>query len=292
MTLRRILLATLIGCITLSVGCRHRCHKLRRDECSVPAPFYGSPPTNPGGSGGARLPPTNIAPPSYYTPPDNIPQRKPEILLPSDPPNTSRSIPRSGVIIYPPTGGDPLVNNPETASAMPKVPSAPSAELFPVPPAAITSPLPTGIADFAKVKENVFSGLKPNLDGLAWLKKNNYKSVLRLRKPTDTDEADQPLVEQQGLRFVSLSVAPETLDQNLIDQFNDVVGNASNRPILVYDKDGSLAGVMWYLHFRTVESLKDDEARLRAMKHGLRENGDAEQVALWLAVQKYLSTKE
>lgn len=289
MTLRRILLATLIGCVTLSVGCRHRCHKLRRDECAVPAPVLGAPP--PVRGLGGTLPPTNIGAPSNFGPPANI-QRKPEILLPSTPPSTSNAAPRSsGVIIYPPTGADPLLSVPEATKPMPKG-NAPSAELFPAPPAAITNPLPTGIADFVRVKDNVYSGLKPNLDGLSWLKKNNYKAVLRLRKPTDTDEADQPLVEQQGLKFVSLSVAPETLDRNLIDQFNEVVSNPGNQPILVYDKDGSLAGAMWYLHFRTVELLKDDEARLRARKHGLRENGDGEQVALWLAVQKYLSQKD
>jgi protein tyrosine phosphatase (PTP) superfamily phosphohydrolase (DUF442 family) len=160
-----------------------------------------------------------------------------------------------------------------------------------MPPREASNPLPTGIADYARVKENVYSGLKPNLDGLNWLKKNNYKSVLRLRRPSDTDEADQPIVEQQGLNFSSLAVSPETINQELIDRFNQQIANPENLPMLVYDRDGTLAGVMWYLHFRTVELLKDDEAILRAKKHGFRENGSSEAKELWLAVQKYLSER-
>ena len=46
---------------------------------------------------------------------------------------------------------------------------------------------------------------------------------------------------------------------------------------------------MWYLYFRSSESLNDQDARARASRFGLKENGDAEQTQLWTAVQKYLS---
>jgi hypothetical protein len=48
---------------------------------------------------------------------------------------------------------------------------------------------------------------------------------------------------------------------------------------------------MWYLYFRTSDMLKDDEARIRAGRFGLKEKGTPEQAALWTAVQKYMAER-
>ena len=216
------------------------------------------------------------------------------LLLPTNPSGASQYPPRNpnpGVRLYQPA---PAEGSPETPipSPMPKGPvmPPPATELFPPPPSNTNPAFSSGIADFAEVKEGISAGLKPNLPGLEWLKAKGYKTVLRLRKPTEED-TDQATVERQGLKYLSIAVSPETLNQDLIDSFNKIVGDATNQSLFVYDRDGSLAGSMWYLYFRTSESLKDDEALLRARKYGLRENASADQTALWLAVQKYLASK-
>ena len=63
----------------------------------------------------------------------------------------------------------------------------------------------------------------------------------------------------------------------------------AQRPLFVYDRDGRLAGALWYLHFRMVEKVDDVTARARAARLGLRDDGDSEQRRIWLAIQKMLS---
>jgi protein tyrosine phosphatase (PTP) superfamily phosphohydrolase (DUF442 family) len=283
MSLRYLTILLVIGVSLSETGCRHSCGK--RDNCSSTnrLPIGAIPIPN-----GSNIPPSNIPPSSINE------KRTPEILLPQNSNSPSNFVPKrgsNGTRLFSPE----ISESSETPrSKMPTGPSAgplpPSSDLFPPPPKS-TSPFPSGIADFSRVKENVTAGLKPNLDGIRWLKDNGYVTILRLRKPTEED-TDQALIERQGMKYVSLPVAPELVNQRLIDEFNSIVKSESNRPLFVYDKDGSIAGSMWYLHFRIAESFKDDEALLRARQLGLSEDGNADQRALWLAVQKYLSTKQ
>ena len=58
-------------------------------------------------------------------------------------------------------------------------------------------------------------------------------------------------------------------------------------PLFVFDRDGSVAGGLWYLHFRLVEKLSDEKARAEAARLGFREDGASR--TMWIAVQNYLS---
>jgi protein tyrosine phosphatase (PTP) superfamily phosphohydrolase (DUF442 family) len=164
---------------------------------------------------------------------------------------------------------------------------APPSSTFPPPPRGPS--LPVGIADFAQVKPDVTTGLKPDLDGLGWLKDRGYRTIVFLKKPGEEDAADRRLVERHGMRFIALQVSPESLNAATVEEFNRTINDPSGRPVFVYDRDGTTSGSMWYLYFRTSDLLGDDEARLRAGRVGLKEKGTPEQMAMWLAVQKYLA---
>jgi protein tyrosine phosphatase (PTP) superfamily phosphohydrolase (DUF442 family) len=149
--------------------------------------------------------------------------------------------------------------------------------------------LPVDIPQFTTVKDRVAAGLKPYPDGLQWLKDNGYRTVLHLRHPGEDDNADRKQVEKHGLTYLSLEVSPETLTRELAEQFNAVVNDAGKRPLFVYDKDGVLAGGMWYLYFRLAEGLGENEALTRARRLGLREEQEGEGRRMWLAIQQVLS---
>jgi protein tyrosine phosphatase (PTP) superfamily phosphohydrolase (DUF442 family) len=151
-----------------------------------------------------------------------------------------------------------------------------------------TPALPAGIAQFAIVGDKVAAGLKPDLDGLDWLQANGYRSVLQVRSPATEDVADRRQVERHGMTYASLEVTPQTLTRALVDRFSKAVADGNASPLFVYDRDGQLAGMMWYLHFRLTERLPDDRARARAVRLGLRTDG-AERAELWLAASKLLS---
>jgi protein tyrosine phosphatase (PTP) superfamily phosphohydrolase (DUF442 family) len=172
---------------------------------------------------------------------------------------------------------------PESAEPPKTLPDKPTS-----PERAPTPKLPAGIAGFAEAVPGVASGLRPMLEGLDWLKANGYKAALQVREPGESGDADRRLLEQRGLRYLTLEVSPKTLTPEVVAEFNRVVADPANRPLFVYDKDGGLAGALWYLHFRTAGQLPDEEARKKAAALGLKEDGDGPQREMWLAIQKYL----
>jgi len=135
----------------------------------------------------------------------------------------------------------------------------------------------------------VASGLKPLLEGLDWLKDNNFRTVVHVRLPGKDDSADRRQVEQRGLRFLSLEASPQTLSKTTIEDFNHIVADPSNLPLFVYDYDGALAGGLWYLHFRMIDHASDQAARQKAARLGLPDDQNGDHKLIWLAIQKLLA---
>lgn len=189
---------------------------------------------------------------------------------------------KGGVQLYPPIVSE---NDKPAPPPAPKVdsgvqPKAPS--VFPV-----------GIPQFAMAHDKVASGLRPGLeDGLDWLQANGYKTVLYIHEPGETFAADRKQVEKRGMRFVDLEVSPLALTPKLIEDFNRTVADVDFQPLFVYDRDGALAGSLWYLHFRTAEKAGDERAQEQARGLGLRTDRDGLHRDMWLAVQKYLSEQK
>lgn len=151
-----------------------------------------------------------------------------------------------------------------------------------------SSPVPPkGIPQFAMAREQVASGQRPFEEGFSWLKQENYRTVLHLRAPGEDDAADRDAVTQRGMQFRSLEVSAETLTPALLDQFTKIVNDRDLLPLFVYDRDGVLAGALWYLYFRNVDKLSDAEARAKATRLGFRNDEDSKK--MMIAVQKFLN---
>jgi protein tyrosine phosphatase (PTP) superfamily phosphohydrolase (DUF442 family) len=224
-----------------------------------------------------------------------VPPAPPAAAL--NPPAPIASSPPAGAYQPPPPGvslGGPVPVAPDQQRESARLGSPQSPE---PPRAAPEKPrrspeLPVGIANFAEALPDVASGQRPMLDGLDWLKANGYRAVLQVRAPGENADADRRLFEQRGLKYLTLEVSPTTLTPQLVDEFNKIVTDPANRPLFVYDRDGSLAGALWYLHFRTAGKLSDEEARRKAAPLGLKEDADGASREMWLAVQKYLADQE
>jgi protein tyrosine phosphatase (PTP) superfamily phosphohydrolase (DUF442 family) len=250
--------------------------------CAV-CPAYPTPPPH------AAAPAVALNPPAPVNPPAAAGGYQP---LPSGP------VQQAWGPASPPTAnlGGPVPVNPERPRESARLGAPESAEppkaVPPGPERAPTPRLPVGIANFAEVMPGVASGLRPMLDGLDWLRANGYKTALQIREPAENGDGDRHLLQQRGLTYLSLEVSPKTLTPAVVDEFNRIVADPANRPLFVYDKDGSLAGALWYLHFRTADKLSDEEARKKAAALGLKEDGEGPQRELWLAIQKYLAERE
>jgi hypothetical protein len=172
----------------------------------------------------------------------------------------------------------------------PPVPEPP-----PMPPPAVrdggdaTPPAPVDIPQFAFVKEGVATGLQPFPDGVRWLADHRYRTVLYVHAPGEDDNIPRKVFERRNIRFLSLELSPATLNKDAIGRFNALVADAGNRPLFVYDKDGSLAGGLWYLYYRTAEGASDDKARAEAARLGFQADENGDHRTMWIAIQRYLS---
>lgn len=185
-------------------------------------------------------------------------------------------------------------SQPPTQSTRPYTPQ--TQEPPPAPPAKddrnASPALPVDIPQFAIARPNVASGHEPFAGGVAWLKAHGYRTVLHVRAPGEDDSAARRQFEQSGLRFLSLEVSPQTLSREIVDQFNRLVTDASLQPLFVYDKDSSLAGGLWYLHFRLSVKESEDKARADAAQLGFRQDQDGSHRTMWVAIQNFMRNEK
>lgn len=294
--MKRYLLLVAVVSSVLVAGCRHRCCRLN-EPGRQPRPFLPSAPsspfllppagvpTTPAPSGGATpiAPSVGPAGPSNYPPPVLGP-----ITSPAPTPAPATTPPAE--ILFP----DPLPGG-SSRSASPGDPGhgvlgGPAKPSGTEPPVALKpSGSPTGLAGFVRVKDGVASGRKPGLDGFDALKQSGYRTVVYLH-PAGADLAPlQDVVTKRGLALVTIETTPERLSLALA-AFNSALADPAARPVFVSDDDGLRAGYLWYLHFRTVEAMNDETARIRAKPLGLTDVGE-EARAFALATQRYLETR-
>ena len=290
----------LVLLVAAGTGC-HCWQERRKAQGVVPVPA-GPPCPGPGQQPFVAPPAPAPAPPQTGFPPLSPqppiapgpgPACPPPGAQPPLPPAPSRQVeyrwqPAPGSVQL----GTPEPMTPEAGKEKLKLypPESPEPEKTPLAKKDPPPPFPVGIPNFSQAKDQVSSGLRPTLDdGLDWLKANGYRTILFVRGPGEDDGADKKQVEMRGLKYLSLEVSPATLSPPMVDDFNQMVGAAKDYPLFVYDRDGSLAGGLWYLHFRGANPSADDTARVRAGALGFREDRDDSHRTMWLAIQKLLS---
>jgi hypothetical protein len=291
----------LLGMSLVCTGCRSTCGgnppPPRPVVVAPAAPVVGQPPASFGSPAPfpTAQPPTTFGPPgSVQTPPPGarlVPpiQQPPSIApLPGQGGSSSNRIETEWKATE---GREPEKNKPSIQLYAPEEIAKDKSDATAEPPLAkkpsVQGSFP-GIGQFAVVKDNVFTGLRPPLDGLDWLEQNNVRTIVNVRLGSTDDSADRVQVEKRKLQYVSFVVSPQTLTKEKVDEFIKLIRDNAKNGIFVYDEDGSLAGSLWYLNFRWGEFLDDDAAQLRAAQHGLRPNAPGQR-DMWLAVQKLLS---
>jgi hypothetical protein len=153
--------------------------------------------------------------------------------------------------------------------------------------------LPVDVPQFAIARKGVASGQRPFTEGLDWLRSKGYRTVLYVRAPGEDDRLARQQFEAKGFRYLTLQVSPTTLNREIVDEFNRIVTDAGNQPLFVYDRDSSLVGGLWYLHFRTVDGYTDDRAAIEAGRLGLNIDADGgPHKEMWLAIQRFLQTNK
>jgi protein tyrosine phosphatase (PTP) superfamily phosphohydrolase (DUF442 family) len=150
---------------------------------------------------------------------------------------------------------------------------------------------PDGIPQFAKVQDKpslVSSGLKPFADGLDWLRDQGYNTVLFIRPPGADDSLDRDRIVQRGLKYKTLELSADILSAARVEEFEQILAESANKPLYIYDDDGTVAGGLFYLHFLKVDKTPEAKAREAAGRLGLPDSSTGNAGTMWIAIQKYL----
>lgn len=271
---RRMFLLASAAVLVAFAGCRHRCHKLFHHNERPPAGMSGPTmlpppgvPTQPSptpsvqpGASGFLPPPASVAP----SPPAK--SGGPEVLFPDPLPGSSSSRP-----VQP---GPNVIGAPVKPTAEP--PKAPAAGT-------------AGLPGYTKVRDGLFAGGKPTLDGFDQLKNLGFRSVIYLHAAGTDVSAVKDMASTRGLSFVAIETTPEAL-ADASKQFERTAGDRLTRPTYVFADEPMRAGAVWYVYFRTVLAEGDDVARLSAKPLGLSDAGD-EGKAFALAIQRVLESR-
>ena len=71
--------------------------------------------------------------------------------------------------------------------------------------------------------------------------------------------------------YISLPIVANRLDASRLARFDDLLSQSDNRPLYFCDKDGTLAGLAWYIHLRVVGQDDSQSATSKAEEIGLTE---------------------
>lgn len=198
-------------------------------------------------------------------------------------------------------GSSPVDGLAQSPSRLPELPPSPSAKnrpsefrtepVTPTPLVKNENPAsqanrPVGIENFTRLDEGLYVSRRPDLEGLDWLQQQKFATVIYLRQSQDDDTSDQRQAEKRGLQYSSYIIAAETINLAIIKEISNTLADPKQRPLLIYDREGSLVGTVWYLHLRTVDGLNHDEALTKARPLGLNPEGTPQQRSLAQAAKE------
>jgi protein tyrosine phosphatase (PTP) superfamily phosphohydrolase (DUF442 family) len=275
---RKLLIAAVAAAFVVPAGCRHHCHKSKKDDCCPPASGSGPITRNP-----ILLPPANVPvnPGPAVPGPSNFPPPNDPLINPGPIPGPAAKPNGGPEVLFP----EPIPGNPSARPVQPKPPGVLGA---PVKPQTAEPPKAAGV-NATRVKDGLYAGRRPTLDEFDALKTAGFRSVVYLHGPGSDTAAVKDMAATRGLAFLAIETTPETL-ADASAEFNKATADRLNRPAYVFTDQDARAGAVWYLHLRTVDALGDDVARLRARPLGLTDQGD-EGRAFALAIQRILESK-
>jgi len=175
-----------------------------------------------------------------------------------------------------------LINSP--VAEVPAISTSSKETEFPSIRAGLQTPLAPGLKHFASVKPNINGGSLPTTDGLDFLKEHGTKTLIDLRDANDVDRSFMEQAKTRGLHHISLPVDVNGLDAATVTRFGEEVNRSEGQPVYFFDRDGTRAGMIWYVHRLTVDKVDAQLASHEAEELGLTDK------TAWIAAAKYLDS--
>jgi uncharacterized protein (TIGR01244 family) len=132
-----------------------------------------------------------------------------------------------------------------------------------------SSARPGEIPNYLRIRPDVATSGQPSAEALKKLKEMGFTTVVNLRTPKEGIAGDRAAVEAQGLRFVSVPVAPGTFGAKDVESVAKVLDDSKARPALVYCHSGNRVGAFWAV-YQVRKGKSVEEALAEGRRIGLK----------------------
>ncbi len=134
---------------------------------------------------------------------------------------------------------------------------------------------------FHQVDDGLYRGAQPSPEGMRQLAHRGIKTVISLRQPSKTMDRERRLVEQLGMRWVSLPMwfwwRPS---DRQVRQFLAIAADPASRPVFVHCRQGwNRVGILVAVYRVVHNGWTPEQAYREARQHGL---------VPWNLVSRYL----
>jgi uncharacterized protein (TIGR01244 family) len=117
------------------------------------------------------------------------------------------------------------------------------------------------IPSYRVIEPGVATAGQPAPEALRKLKEMGFRTVVNLRTEREGAAEERPVVEAQGLRYVSVPITPETLSLADVEAVEKVLAESGSRPVLLHCASSNRVGAVWaVIQARKGKSLGEAEA--------------------------------
>jgi uncharacterized protein (TIGR01244 family) len=119
------------------------------------------------------------------------------------------------------------------------------------------------------IEPGVVTAGQPSPEALGKLKEMGFRTVVNLRTEQEGASQERPLVEAQGLRYVSVPVTPATFSIADVEAVEKVLASAAGRPVLIHCASSNRVGAVWAV-IQARKGKSREQAEAAGVEAGMR----------------------
>jgi uncharacterized protein (TIGR01244 family) len=121
-----------------------------------------------------------------------------------------------------------------------------------------------------RVSEEISTAGQPSDEELEQIRDAGFKTVLNLRPPEEGSLAEKPKVEALGMTYVNIPITPETITEEKVQRFSEIVADPANKPLLIHCASGNRVGGLWFIHRALGQGVPAEQGLEEARAIGLK----------------------
>lgn len=146
---------------------------------------------------------------------------------------------------------------------------------------------PITAVNFLRLNEEVCTAGQPSMEDLAKLKAQGIRSIINLRRHSEYNaEEEVAKARELGLRYISIPVDGNNIQDAQVEEFLKAAGDPENRPMFIHCAAANRVGGFWMIRRVLVDKWPMDRAEEEARKIGLRSANVRDFAAGYIARQQ------